>query len=41
LLIRTGELDDAERQLARLQEVEPGSVRTLAVRSALERARKP
>lgn len=41
MLIRTGDLDEAQRVLARLEEAEPGSARTLALRSALERARKP
>ncbi len=41
LLIRMGELDEAQRQLARLEQLEPGSARSAAVRSALERAGKP
>ena len=39
LLIRTGELDDAERQLARLQTLEPNSARVREVRAAFNRAK--
>ena len=40
VLIRLNELDEAQRQLARLEPLEPDSERVRAVRAALARARK-
>lgn len=40
MLIRTGDLDDARRQFARLEALEPASPRTLAAKAALQDAGK-
>ena len=40
LLIRMDELEDAERQLARLETLEPGSDRLRECRTALARAKQ-
>jgi hypothetical protein len=40
ILIRMNELDEAERQVVRLEALEPGSDRARDVRTALARAKK-